>query len=143
MRTLLPFALLALFSSSCDLAEPCDDCDAETSAPVCTSTYQGPTSGSVAGTCERIFEQRCQNGNTAGANDNCQYALSTEDAAKCPYCARRPSSNPSTGGGSGSGTTCNTSGVAFGCFDSAPYTCPDSSSCFGSYSECVSSPSCT
>lgn len=88
MRTLLSVTLLALFSTSCDFLEPCDDCDAETFEPVCTSTYQGPASGPVAGTCERIFEQRCLNGNTAGANDNCQYALGAEDAAKCPYCAR-------------------------------------------------------
>ncbi len=141
MRTLLSVTLLALLSSSCDLLEPCDDCDAETSEPVCTTTYQGPVGGSAAGTCEPIFEQRCQDGNTAGANANCQYALSEEDAARCPYCARRPSSNP--GGGSGSDTACNTSGVAFGCFDAAPYSCPGSSTCFASYSECVSSPSCT
>ena len=141
MRSLLPLALLALLSASCEIFEPCDDCDEEPSGPSCTSTYQGPTSGSGAATCERVFEQRCQDGNTAGANDNCQYALSEADAAKCPYCARRTSNNPDTG--SGSGTACNSSGIAFGCFDAAPYSCPGSNTCFTSYSECTGTSPCT
>ncbi len=47
-----------------------------------------------------------------------------------------------TGGGGGSGLNCNTTGIATGCTASAAFSCDAATSCFPTYSACVSSGQC-
>lgn len=140
MARSLTFALFICLALACDPIE--SEPSSEPAKPVCTASYQGPTGTSAAGTCEIIYEQRCRDGNEYMADENCQYALSSDDAAACPYCpARQQPTTPGYGGGSS--TSCNSSGVAYGCSEYAPYTCDESYECFESYSDCVNTPPCT
>lgn len=131
-------ALVTLLATAC---LPPDDTEAsEPAAPVCTATYQGPGTRTTT-TCGIIYEQRCLNGNTSGADANCSYALTDAEAAACPYCAPHQSSPPPSSGGSN--TSCNSSGVAYGCHDGAPFSCPASNTCYASYSQCTGSSECS
>ncbi len=46
------------------------------------------------------------------------------------------------GGGGGTGIVCNTSGTAAGCMAGAPFSCDAATSCFTTFSDCVSSTQC-
>ncbi len=107
------------------------------------------TPSNCLGCCDS--NDQCQIGGTqtscGAAGNACDVCVSTQTCqlGRCQVTAITGGgggTGGAAGGGGGSAITCNSAGVAAGCMASAPFSCGAATSCFTTFTNCVTSSQC-